>query len=85
MAPVLAQVKTTQFALFNHTSYLWCPAKGAPAPTIVWRKKDIVVQNRTSVRYYLGIVTENNSNYSCEVKNNDEVTKKKIALFIESK
>ena len=84
MASVLTQVNTTQFVLFNHTSYLWCPAEGAPAPTIVWRKNDVVVQNKTSVRYNVGVVKANNSNYSCEVNNNDEVTKKNIAIFIES-
>ena len=84
MAPVLTQVKTTQFVLFNYTSFLWCPAEGAPAPTIVWRKNGIVVQNSTSVRYNLGIVKENNSTYSCEVKTSDNLTKKELAIFIES-
>ncbi len=84
VAPVLTQVKTTQFVLFNHSSYLWCPADGAPAPAIVWRKNGIVVQNRTSVRYNLGIVKGNNSTYSCEVKNDGELAKKELTIFIES-
>ncbi|XP_078357249.1 uncharacterized protein LOC144642133 [Oculina patagonica] len=83
VAPVLTQVKTTQVVLFNHSSYLWCPAEGAPAPTIVWRKNGIVVQNRTSVRYNMGIVKGNNNTYSCEVKNDDQLAKKELALFIE--
>ncbi|KAJ7335967.1 hypothetical protein OS493_013331 [Desmophyllum pertusum] len=82
--PVLIQVKTTQFLLFNHSSFLWCPAEGAPAPIIFWRKGGIVVQNSTSVRYKLGIVTGNNVTYSCEVKSNDQLKKKELVLFIES-
>ncbi|KAJ7385625.1 hypothetical protein OS493_015213 [Desmophyllum pertusum] len=83
VAPVLIQVKTTQFVLYNHSSFLWCPTEGAPAPVIFWRKNGNVVQNTTSVRYNLGIVKGNNVTYSCEVKNNDQLTKKELVLFIE--
>ncbi|KAJ7385570.1 hypothetical protein OS493_015151 [Desmophyllum pertusum] len=83
VAPVLTQVKTTQFVLYNHSSFLWCPAEGAPAPVIFWRKNGIVVQNTTSVRYKLRIVKGNNVTYSCEVKNKDQLTKKEFVLYIE--
>ena len=85
MTPTLAQVATKQFVLYNQTSSLWCLAKGAPAPIIVWRKNGFVVQNSTSVRYSMGIVKRSNDNYSCEVKkNNGETIKEKLVLFIES-
>ena len=84
VAPTLAQVKTTQVVLFKYTSFLWCPAEGAPAPAIVWRKNGMVVQNSTSVRFNLGIVKENNSTYSCEVKTSDKLTKKELTVLIES-
>ncbi|KAJ7385569.1 hypothetical protein OS493_015148 [Desmophyllum pertusum] len=84
VAPVLIQVKTTQFVLYNQSSFLWCPAEGAPAPVIFWRKNGTVVQNTTSVRYKLRIVKGNNETYSCEVKNNDQLTKKEFVLYIES-
>ncbi|KAJ7385562.1 hypothetical protein OS493_015141 [Desmophyllum pertusum] len=84
VAPALTQVKTTQFVLYNHSSFLWCPAEGAPAPVIFWRKNGIVVQNTTSVRYKLDIVKGNNVTYSCEVKNKDKLTKKEFVLYIES-
>lgn len=73
---MLTQVETEQFALYNQTSFLWCPAKGAPAPVIVWRKNRIVVQNSTSVRYSLGTVERNNDTYSCEVRINDKLSRK---------
>ena len=83
--PILVQVATKQFALYNQTSFLWCLAEGAPAPIIVWRKNGLVVQNSTSVRYSMGIVKRSNGNYSCEVKkNNEETIKEEIVLFIES-
>ena len=83
--PILVQVVTKHFALYNQTSFLWCLAEGAPAPIIVWRKNGLVVQNSTSVRYSMGIVKRSNGNYSCEVKkNNEETIKEEIALFIES-
>ena len=83
--PIIVQVATKQFALYNQTSFLWCLAEGAPAPIIVWRKNGLVVQNSTSVRYSMGIVKRSNDNYSCEVKkNNEETIKEEIVLFIES-
>ena len=82
---ILTQVATKQFVLYNQTSFLWCLAEGAPAPTIVWRKNGLVVQNSTSVRYSMGIVKRNNDNYSCEVKENDEETvKEELVVFLES-
>ena len=85
VTPILAQVATTQFVLYNQTSFLWCLAEGAPAPIIVWRKNGLVVQNSTSVRYSMGIVKRSNDNYSCELKKNDEETmKEELVLFIES-
>ena len=85
VTPILAQVATTQFVLYNQTSFLWCLAEGAPAPIIVWRKNGLVVQNSTSVRYSMGIVKRNNDNYSCEVKKNDEETmKEELVVSIQS-
>ena len=84
VAPVLLKVKTTQFVLLNRSSFLWCPAKGAPAPLIIWRKNGIIVQNSTSIRYKLGIVKENKDTFSCEVKKNDQVARK-LVLYMESK
>ena len=75
----------TQFVLFNHFSSLWCPAQGAPAPYIVWRKNGTVVQNSTSVRYQLNITEEKNEKYSCEVDTPDGLVKKEISPIIESK
>ena len=74
----------TQFVLFNQTSSLWCPAQGAPAPSIVWRKNGIVVQYSTSVKHPLTITEENNDKYSCEVKKENGFDKKEIRLVIES-
>ena len=82
--PNLDKVAKTQFVLFNQTSSLWCPAQGAPAPFIVWRKNGIVVQNSTGVKYQLTITEENNDNYSCEVKKENGFDKKEIRLVIES-
>ena len=82
--PNLDKVVETQFVLFNHSSSLWCPAQGAPAPVIVWRKNGILVQNSTSVLYQLNITGENNDNYSCEVNTQDGFYKKRIHLVIES-
>ena len=79
--PNLDNVATTQFVLFNRTSSLWCPAQGAPAPIIVWRKNGTVVQNSTSVQYQLNITGENYDKYSCEVNRHE---KKEIHLVIES-
>ena len=74
----------TQFVLFNQTSSLWCPAQGAPAPFIVWRKNERVVQNSTSVKYQLTITEENNDEYSCEVNKQDDLDRKEIRFVIES-
>ena len=82
--PNLDKVAKTQFVLFNQTSSLWCPAQGAPAPFIVWRKDERVVQNSTSVKYQLTITEENNDKYSCEVKKQDDLDKKEISFVIES-
>ncbi|KAJ7385624.1 hypothetical protein OS493_015212, partial [Desmophyllum pertusum] len=83
VAPSLDQVAKTQFVLYNHFSSLWCPAQGAPAPYIVWRKNDTVVQNSTSVRYELEITEEKNEKYSCEVHRPDGLDKKEISLIVE--
>ena len=80
--PNLDKVAKIQSVLSNHFSSLWCPAQGAPAPVIVWRKNGIVVQNSTSVKYQLTITEENN--YSCEVKRQDGFDKKEISLVMES-
>ena len=82
--PNLDKVAKTQFVLFNQTSSLWCPAQGAPAPFIVWRKNGRVVQNSTSVKYQLTITEENNDEYSCEVNRQDAFDKKEISFVIES-
>ncbi|CAH3165135.1 unnamed protein product, partial [Pocillopora meandrina] len=81
--PNLDKVAKTQFVIFNQTSSLWCPAQGAPAPSIVWRKNGIVVQYSTSVKHQLTITEENNDKYSCEVKKKNGFDKKKIHLVIE--
>ena len=82
--PNLDKVAKTQFVLFNQTSSLWCPAQGAPAPSIVWRKNGIMLQNSTSVKYQLTITEENNDKYSCEVKTQDSFDKEEIFLVVES-
>ena len=82
--PNLDKVAGTQFVLFNQTSSLWCPAQGAPAPFIVWRKDGRVVQNSTSVKYQLTISEENTDKYSCEVNGQDDVDKKDIRFVTES-
>ena len=82
--PNLDKVAKTQFVLFNQTSSLWCPAQGAPAPFIVWRKNGIMVQNSTSAKYKLTITEENNNKYSCEVKTQDGFDKGEICLVVES-
>ncbi|CAH3165144.1 unnamed protein product, partial [Pocillopora meandrina] len=82
--PNLDKVAKTQFVLFNQTSSLWCPAQGAPAPFIVWRKNGRVVQNSTGVKYQLTITEENNDEYSCEVNKQDDLDRKEIRFVIES-
>ena len=81
--PNLDNVLKTQYVLFNHSSPVWCPAQGAPAPFIVWKKNGIVVQNCTSVMFQLNIIEENNDNYSCEVNRQDGFDKKEIHLVME--
>ena len=71
----------TQFVVFNHSSSLWCPAQGAPAPFIVWKKNDIVLQNSTSVRYQLTVTEEGNDKYSCEVATDNGLEKKEIVII----
>ncbi|KAJ7385622.1 hypothetical protein OS493_015210 [Desmophyllum pertusum] len=85
VAPSLNQVAKTQFVFYNHSASLWCPAQGAPAPYIVWRKNGTEVQNSTSVRYELEITEEKNEKYSCEVHRPDGLDKKEISLIVESK
>ena len=78
--------KTHQFVLLNHSSSLWCPAEGGPAPRIVWRKNDAVVQNSTSVRLQINVTEEEgNTNYSCEVDDHGQLKRKNISLVVESK
>ena len=82
--PNLDKVAGAQFVIFNQTSSLWCPAQGAPAPFIVWRKNRRVVQNSTGVKYQLTITEENTDEYSCEVNGQDDVDKKEIRFVTES-
>ena len=78
----MTQVPKTQTVILNRTSNLWCPVEGAPAPYIVWRKNGVVVQNSTSVRYQL-VAAEENVNYSCEVRGDNNVSRSEISLNIE--
>ncbi|XP_066022571.1 uncharacterized protein [Pocillopora verrucosa] len=80
--PTMTQVPKTQTVILNRTSNLWCPVEGAPAPYIVWRKNGVVVQNSTSVRYQL-VAAEENVNYSCEVRRDNNVLRSEISLNIE--
>ncbi|XP_022810542.1 slit homolog 1 protein-like [Stylophora pistillata] len=81
----LTGVAQTQFVLLDHSSSLWCPAEGGPAPHIVWRINGTVVQNSTSVRYRLNITEEERiANYSCEVDSNGLLKRKNITLIVES-
>ena len=82
----LEKVAKTQFVLLNHSSSLWCPAEGGPAPRIVWRKNGAVVQNSTSVRLQINVTEEErNTNYSCEVDDHGLLKRKNISLVVESK
>ena len=82
----LSEDAQTQFVLFNHSSSLWCPAEGGPAPRIVWRKNGAVVQNSTSVRLLINVTNEErNTNYSCEVDSHGQLKRKNISLVFESK
>ncbi|PFX14080.1 hypothetical protein AWC38_SpisGene21794 [Stylophora pistillata] len=78
--PTMNQVLRTQFVFLNKTSSLWCPVKGAPAPYIIWRKKGVAVQNSTSIRFQLKITSDNNVNYTCEVRSGEEMLRKEISL-----
>ena len=78
----MTQVPKTQTVILSRTSNLWCPVVGAPAPYIAWRKNGVVVQNSTSVRYQL-VAAEENVNYSCEVRRNNNVPRSEISLIIE--
>lgn len=81
----MKEVLKTQVVFLNRTSTLWCPVEGAPAPYVVWRKNGVVVQNSTSVRYQLLVTAEKNANYSCEVRRNENISRREISLSIESK
>ena len=83
VTPNLNMVNTVQFARHNQSPFLWCPAEGAPAPRIIWRKNEIVVQNSTSIRYKLA-VDGTKDNYSCEVNSHGNLTKKELVVLIES-
>ncbi|XP_066023397.1 uncharacterized protein [Pocillopora verrucosa] len=80
--PTMTQVPKTQTVILSRTSNLWCPVGGAPAPYIAWRKNGVVVQNSTSVRYQL-VAAEENVNYSCEVRRDNNVPRSEISLSIE--
>ena len=82
----LTNVSETQFVLLNHSSSLWCPAEGGPAPRIVWRKNGALVQNSTSVRLQINVTEEErNTSYSCEVDDHGQLERKNISLVVESK
>ena len=81
--PTLDQAANTQYVFLNRTSKLWCPVKGAPAPYIVWRKDGVTVQNSTSITFQLQVTSEDNVNYSCEVRRDGEVLRRNISLRIE--
>ena len=79
----MLEVPKTQSVSWKKKSSFWCPVEGAPAPYIVWRKNGVVVQNSTSVKYELLVTTENNVNYSCEVRSAEKILKREISLRIE--
>ena len=81
--PTMDQAPKTQYVFLNRTSKLWCPVKGAPAPYIVWREDGVAVQNSTSITFQLKVTSENNVNYSCEVRRDGEVLRRDISLRIE--
>ena len=74
----MVQAPKTQYVFLNRTSKLWCPVKGAPAPYIVWRKDGVTVQNSTSITFRLKVTSENNVNYSCEVRGDGEVSRRNM-------
>ncbi|PFX13201.1 hypothetical protein AWC38_SpisGene22738 [Stylophora pistillata] len=80
----LKEVAKTQFVLLNHSSSLWCPAEGGPAPRIVWRGNGAVVQNSTSVRLRINVIEqERNKKYSCEVDDHGQLKRISISLDVE--
>ena len=81
--PTMDQAPNPQYVFMNRTSNLWCPVKGAPAPYIVWRKDGVTVQKSTSITFQLKITSENNVNYTCEVRRDGEVLKRNISLKLE--
>ena len=82
----LKEVAKTQFVLLNHSSSLWCPAEGGPAPRIVWRMNGTVVQNSTSVRLRIKVAEqERNTKYSCEVNEHGQLKRINISLVVEGK
>ncbi|PFX11814.1 hypothetical protein AWC38_SpisGene24335 [Stylophora pistillata] len=85
VATDLRNVIKTQFVLLNHSSSLWCAARGGPAPRIVWRRNGLVLQNSTSVRLQINVTEEErNTNYSCEVDDHGQLKRKNIGLVVES-
>lgn len=85
VATNLVKVEKTQFVLLNHSSSLWCPARGGPAPRIVWRRNGVVVQNSTSVRLQINVTEEErNTNYSCEVDDHGQLKRENISLAVET-
>ena len=81
--PTMDQAPNPQYVFLNRTSNLWCPVKGAPAPYIVWRKDGVTVQNSTSITFQPKTTSENNVNFTCEVRRDGEVLKRDISLKIE--
>ncbi|PFX11715.1 Leucine-rich repeat-containing protein 3, partial [Stylophora pistillata] len=85
VATNLVKVEKTQFVLLNHSSSLWCPARGGPAPRIVWRRNGAVVQNSTSVRLQINVTEEErNTKYSCEVDDHGQLKRENISLAVET-
>ncbi|PFX13211.1 hypothetical protein AWC38_SpisGene22727 [Stylophora pistillata] len=81
----LNTVAKTQFVLLNHSSSLWCPAEGGPAPRIVWRRNGAVVQNSTSVRLQINVTEqERNKKYSCEVDDHGQLKRINISHVVET-
>ncbi|PFX28691.1 hypothetical protein AWC38_SpisGene6590 [Stylophora pistillata] len=86
VATDLGNVAKNQFVLLNHSSSLWCPARGGPAPRIVWKRNGVVMQNSTSVRLQINVTEEErNTKYSCEVDDHGQLKRKNISLVVESK
>ncbi|PFX12175.1 hypothetical protein AWC38_SpisGene23905, partial [Stylophora pistillata] len=78
------EVAKTQFVLLNHSSFLWCPAEGGPAPRIVWRRNGVAVQNGTGVQLRITVTKEErNTKYSCEVDDHGQLKRINISLVVE--